>query len=594
MTSIDFPGRFRENHWTSARRLLIGSPAGDLDFGQWAAVDLPGAPGARRSRRSTILVLRRMKPRRLTAAVATGVLAVTGVLVAVSPAANATVVKYTSLCVNDFVGPVGEVPSEYDVTVSPVKDKYTVGDVVTVNWKWVAFPKVPLSSPIPTLPENSTKPFGDVGVTGAQTEVVQVTGPQEHPPANAGEELKVPDMTGTFTLTAPGTLTLAPKGYKTVSTVFGIQSVTTCQPVAGQVPGDVATLTVEGAQTADPVLNGPAESHRGFEIDLTGSNFAPSAVPQLSLCAPDGSNCSASSFTANTLAIDGQGKLTGKATLAPSGIPDGAYAVRVSDGTKAALSPLAITPYVSPTPRDGAVNPAAAGVGDVVTVSGTGWTPNSNVSITPMNAAGSGVASSANAFTDATGKFSTQVTITSADTAQFRLRDGADTSLRVFVPFTVRTVPTGEQYPTVTLASGPLSMSQAGDGIDFGSATLNGEAQTLQANLNQVTILDARGGKLGWSLTGTMTDLVAANGTDKIPAGNVAWTPSCAATPGSLSEVANGSPGALGSSPAALCSQAPGTTTTGGKFTADAQVTLTTPQFAAAGTYTGTLTLTLI
>ena len=57
---------------------------------------------------------------------------------------------------------------------------------------------------------------------------------------------------------------------------------------------------------------------------------------------------------------------------------------------------------------------------------------------------------------------------------------------------------------------------------------------------------------------------------------------------------ANGSAGPLGSTPAALCSQAPdGAKATGGKFTADAQLTLTTPEFAAAGSYTGTLTLSL-
>ncbi|MGR6997780.1 hypothetical protein ACU686_06100 [Yinghuangia aomiensis] len=73
--------------------------------------------------------------------------------------------------------------------------------------------------------------------------------------------------------------------------------------------------------------------------------------------------------------------------------------------------------------------------------------------------------------------------------------------------------------------------------------TLNGEAQTVKTNLNQVTVLDARGGNLGWSLTGSMTDLVAANGTDKIPAGNLSWTPSCAAGTGSLSTVTNGTAG---------------------------------------------------
>jgi len=111
--------------------------------------------------------------------------------------------------------------------------------------------------------------------------------------------------------------------------------------------------------------------------------------------------------------------------------------------------------------------------------------------------------------------------------------------------------------------------------------------------LNQVTVVDARGGNLGWSLTGTMTDLTAANGTDKIPAGNISWAPSCTASQGSLSTVTNGTPGALGSAPSTLCSVTANGGTTGGSFNANADVTLTTPRFAAAGSYTGTLTLTL-
>jgi hypothetical protein len=146
----------------------------------------------------------------------------------------------------------------------------------------------------------------------------------------------------------------------------------------------------------------------------------------------------------------------------------------------------------------------------------------------------------------------------------------------------------------VTLSPGALSITPAGHGLDFGTVTLNGEAQTVKANLGQVTVLDARGGDLGWSLTGSMTDLAAANGTDKIPAGNLSWTPSCAAAQGSLSAVDNGTPGALGATPSTLCTVAGNGATSGGKFTGDAEITLTTPRFTAAGAYTGTLTLTLI
>ncbi|MGR6997782.1 hypothetical protein ACU686_06110 [Yinghuangia aomiensis] len=116
----------------------------------------------------------------MTAAVVTGVLATTGALIMASPAAQATEVAYTSACVNDFVGPVGNSDTKIDVTVSPVKDTYTVGDTVTIDWKWLAYNNVPTTSPT-SIGANSTKPFGDIALSGAQTDVVQVTGPANNP-----------------------------------------------------------------------------------------------------------------------------------------------------------------------------------------------------------------------------------------------------------------------------------------------------------------------------------------------------------------------------------------------------------------------------
>jgi hypothetical protein len=540
-------------------------------------------------------VLRRMRPRRVTAAVVTGVLATTGALIMASPAAQATEVAYTSACVNDFVGPVGNSDTKIDVTVSPVKDTYTVGDTVTIDWKWLAYNNVPTTSPT-SIGANSTKPFGDIALSGAQTDVVQVTGPANNPPAAPGEPLKVADMTGTFVLSAPGSLTLTPKGYKTDTGVdLGgtvVHSITTCNPAPGSVPGAFATLNVQGQQTADPVVSGPAESHAGFEIDLTGSNFAPSATPQLSLCQSDGSQCDPTAFASNTLAIDAQGKLSGKATLRATMLPNGSYKVKVSDGAKSGSYAINITPYVPSGQPAATATPNVGKVGDTVTVKGVNFPPSTGVFVFETNANGDMLGDISSPGTDAAGNVTAQVTISKPETTAIRITDFG--SATADAPFTILAVAPVSQNASVTLAPGALSMTQAGDGLNFGSVTLNGEAQTVKTNLNQVTVLDARGGNLGWSLTGSMTDLVAANGTDKIPAGNLSWTPSCAAGAGSLSTVTNGTAGALSTTPSTLCSVAADGKTSGGKFTGDAEISLTTPQFAAAGAYTGTLTLTLI
>lgn len=544
-------------------------------------------------------MLRRLSPRRLTAALAAGMVGIAGV-VALSAPAQAQQVTYMSQCTNKLAPGLEIPPSEtkVDLQVSPVKDKYTVGDLVTVTWKWGSYSNVPPSSPIPSIPADSTKPVGQINLTGAQTGVLTVEGERKNLETPRGEPLVITDMKATLTLTAAGTLNLAPKQHSTFSLVFGIDAETECLPLS--TPPISTSITVEEGQAALPELDAPTgEAHPGWTLGLAGRNFAPNATPQLKLCNADGSNCLADRFTANTLAIDGAGKLTGTATLAKTGLPNGDYVISVVDGTAEARRPVTITAYVPPGERSLVIDPAAAPVGGTVTVTGENWTPNTGLNMVGLDASGLIVGSPVSTiFTDHMGKFTARYTVPDLaaqfPVTQIRVREGISSTKRVIKPFTVITIAPLNQDVKVNLAPGTLSMTQAGTNIDFGSVTLNGEVQTLTANLNQVTVVDARGGTLGWALTGTMTDLVAANGTDKIPAGNVSWTPSCAAKPGAPSQVVTGTAGPLGTAAATLCSQAGDSKTTGGAFTGDARLTLTTPQFPAAGAYAGTLTLTLI
>ncbi|GAA4982412.1 hypothetical protein GCM10023205_59810 [Yinghuangia aomiensis] len=530
---------------------------------------------------------------RASAAAVAASLGVVGAVVLSAPAAHAAEVDYTSACKNDFLGPVGETATKIDISVSPVKATYSVGDTVTVTWKWLAYNNVPANSPMTTIPANSTTPYGDIIVSGAQTDAVALEGPAQHPAADAGTPLKVADMIGTLRLTSPGTVTLAPKGYKTVTDVGIAKSTTLCDPAAGQVPGIAATLAVEGQQSTEPVLDGPSDSMPGLTIDLTGHDFAPNATPQVSLCAADGSACDAAKIAGNTLVIDGQGKLSGKATIAGLGIPTGSYAVRVSDGTKSATHVMTITKFVPSGPHTAIGNVTSGPIGTVVHVTGENWDANAEIAVLALDSDDFWLAPVVSVKATPDGKFAADFTIDNEWVRKIQVMQGGNEDTAVRFPFTI-TGSAVQQNASVTLAPGALSMAQAGDGLDFGTVTLNGEAQTVKANLNQVTVLDARGGNLGWSLTGSMTDLVAANGTDKIPAGNLAWTPSCAAGAGSLSTVASGTAGALGQTPSTLCSVTADGKTSGGNFTAEAEVSLTTPKFGAAGSYTGTLTLTLI
>ncbi|MEU8140022.1 hypothetical protein [Streptodolium elevatio] len=524
---------------------------------------------------------------------ATGALAVAGAVVLTAPSAGAGTITPTVTCVL----PAGQGTFTGPQSITLELDKSTVEPGGTISGK-VTLGTSPAVSPL-AMTIYAT-PRIKLNMRGAATGSVTITGPEVRIDVVAGQAPPLEPYTGTFTVPAGAT----PGGKIEFTPVEMVTDArfapgvdppfpTVCTAGAGS-DATLAEVTIAGGEPADPVLTGPAAPVTvGTAATLSGTGFAPNATPSVSLCDSNGSNCLAERFSANTLAINASGALSGTATLAASVTP-GSYQVKVSDGTKSATASLTVQAAAE---RKAKVEPASGPVGMQVTVTGTGWTAGKTVYVVGTDDSGIAGPGVVTAVVKADGTFTATPTVATASVTKFRVREGiSGSSPTVFTPFTVVTGPAPQtQSPTVTFTPGDLSMSQAGTGINFGSATLNGEAQRLTAPLNQVTVVDARGGNNGWTLTGAMTDLVAANGTDKIPAGNVSWTPSCAALPGSLSTVTSGSTGPLGSTAATLCSQsADPAKATGGKFTADAELALTTPQFAAAGTYTGTLTLTLI
>ncbi|MFF7245926.1 hypothetical protein ACFZBU_18690 [Embleya sp. NPDC008237] len=485
--------------------------------------------------------------------------------------------------------PIDPSRTKVDISVDPVKPTYRVGDTITVNWKWLSYGIVPPNTPIVTKVEkDSTLPKGKIGLSGAQTREMDVEGERKNPETPLGQELIVTDMKGTVTLTDAGVVNLTPLQHSTWTMAFGFDSETRCLPTTPVPVG--ASITVEPGEVQLPVLQAPdGDVYTGSTIALTGSRFAPNGTPQVALCAADGSGCDAAKFLTNTLAIDAQGNLTGSATLYPFGIEDGRYVVRVSDGTKEATDTLSIKAFV-PGQRVLTADRASGPVGTAVKLEGHDWVPNYELQISGVDADGNITDVPISVMTSPDGRFSVEYVIGAAEDVAIRAVAGFDDN-GMTVPFRVTDDGTLGQSITGTITPGGLTMTQAATRIDFGTTTLDGREQTMRAALNRVTVVDARGSALGWQLTGSVSDLKSDRGT--IPAANVAWTPSCAAAPGSPSTVTSGSTGPIGSG-ATLCSQAPGTAgPTGGSFTADAALALTVPAFATPGTYGGTITLTL-
>jgi hypothetical protein len=152
---------------------------------------------------------------------------------------------------------------------------------------------------------------------------------------------------------------------------------------------------------------------------------------------------------------------------------------------------------------------------------------------------------------------------------------------------------------------GTLSLSQTGGSVLFDPVTLDGANQVTTADLNELTIVDARGTDAPWTLTASVTDFAhttSSTGNITIPGSNLAWSPTCTVVEGVVGSVSDGGSGqfvpvsgSVNGTPITasrvLCDHEG--TTGGGTWTAAAEMTLTVPPTIKVGDYQATLFLTI-
>ncbi|MGW2595005.1 hypothetical protein ACWCXC_32695 [Streptomyces sp. NPDC001515] len=460
----------------------------------------------------------------------------------------------------------------------------------------------PATSGLP-LEDVPTIPSLDLAMSGGATGTVTVRGPEISMDIPSGVPIEIPPYEGDFLVPADasGDVSFAPIRTLTQTKVLGSVFETPCDVVSG---GDsFGSVTVEGTAGEPATLTAPAGPVRpSTAVKLGGSGWTPDATAVPSLCAVGGGGCDPLKFTANSLRIDSYGTLTGTATLGPSGaVPNGAYEVKVNDGTKEATAPLTVE-AVAAGEREMTLSPDRGPVGTVLTVSGRNYNPDRWINIIGLDASGTGLDDSAvYVKSGSDGTWSTEFTVISDAIAAVQSDEGNDPATVRTAPFTVTTDggggdgATAEQHLTTQVRAGTLSMSQAGDTVDFGTTILGDGTGDQRARLNRIEVEDARGVNSGWSLTATLTPFTGPDGST-IPAGAVRWTPSCTAQAGSVGTPVAGAPTALGSEAASLCRMNPDGSRpfTGGTFDADADLALTVPEFTRPGDYSATLTLTLL
>ncbi|TIC88281.1 hypothetical protein E8D34_04895 [Nocardioides sp. GY 10113] len=364
----------------------------------------------------------------------------------------------------------------------------------------------------------------------------------------------------------------------------------------------VATITGITNQT---VMNA---ARAGDTISFAASNFSGAdANSTAEICTTDGATCvGATSFGVGT-----NGAGTGTITV-PSGV-SGSMRLRLTSGGEVGMRSITILGQPTLT-----LSLTGGGAGTTVGVTGTDWDPSQTVSIGGYTAplGGFPLPSTTDpvstATASATGTLSGSFTVNDANTAYIsasqRSGPGAIWSDAAFA-FSADTCTAKEglednsdacsvlETIELTVLPGDLTMAKAAGTVEMGAVQLNGTDQTSTGSLQDVTVMDYRGGTLGWSLIGTFAGLTS--GPQPIDADKLSWTPSC--TPGANSDdtVTVGAAGAFPSATEALplCAVAAAgfgpDGVSGGDVTADADLSLDLLINQQAGDYSGTLTLTL-
>lgn len=416
-----------------------------------------------------------------------------------------------------------------------------VGDTVTVTYQVTRTPAV---NPLTVgLPADVLTPTGRIVLGGAQQGEVTVVGARRNDPVEPGGALPAVTMTGTFTVTAPGEITLAPGGY-TLHTGHLLELDTVCAaagPDPSPAPDPSAKPSASASASAAP---------------------APSSSPVSPAPAPSPSS-----------------------PASPLPAPAGA--------------PVAQRIIASPLPtanlRAVSLGTAAGGPGARVKVTGAGFVPGAEVTV----AGRAGTAETADRVTakaDELGVVLAELPVTDrATTAVVAYEGAAWTAERGSGPASYTVIvaaplPPGSQTVTAVVEPGELGMTQAGEAVTLGAVPY-GDGGAAAGRIGSVTVKDARGGPAGWSLIGKVTDFTGAGGV-RIPGASLSWTPTCAAAPGSPSACTPGSAGTVGPDGAVLASTGDAELV-GGTFTVDAAVTLKVPPYTPPGAYTAVLTLTL-
>ncbi|QNE27405.1 beta-xylosidase [Streptomyces sp. INR7] len=259
--------------------------------------------------------------------------------------------------------PPADGPTTARITVDDPAPR--VGDTVTVTYQVIRTPaRNPVGGAGGELPADVLTPTGRILLAGAQSGEVTVVGAQRNDPVPAGEPLPAVTMTGTFTVTAPGGITLAPGPY-TLHTGHLVDLDTTCT-AAGPVSARITATELPTANLRSVFL-ATAHGRPGAEVRVTAAGFPPGAAVTVAGRAGAAETADRVSATADDLGTAVvQLPVTDRTTTAVVAYEGAAWSARQGSGPAAyavvaAAPPASATQKVTATVEPGALGMTQAG-----------------------------------------------------------------------------------------------------------------------------------------------------------------------------------------------------------------------------------------
>jgi hypothetical protein len=214
------------------------------------------------------------------------------------PAGASTNVDFATHCVPPAIAGIPPIDGTTTAAITVDNAAPKVGDTVTVTYTVV---KPAASNPTAiALPADIMTPTGKVTLGGAQSGSFTVAGPKKNDPVPGNGAFPSFSMTGTFTVTAPGAITLSPGDYN-IHTSYILELDTPCTVTNPPAPVSETVTATSGTPVNTRAISlGSASGNPGDSVTVKGSNFTPGATVTLAGRSGDTQTGDTATVTAGT------------------------------------------------------------------------------------------------------------------------------------------------------------------------------------------------------------------------------------------------------------------------------------------------------